>query len=224
MGNSDQSSRVYVGNLSEDVTQEDLEREFERIGKITSCEIKKTVSGAAFAFLEFEDARDAQDAIKEKDGADFNGRRLRVEAPLAPREDFNNRDHRRHRDRTRDGKYVVVVSNLPPTGSWQDLKDLMRDAGDVGHASVFRGGVGEVSFFSRRDMEYAIDKFDGASFKSHEGEKSRISVREKRGGHRRSRSYSHRRRGSYGRDRSPRRSYSIDKRRRSRSYSGPRHR
>jgi len=38
----------------------------------------------------------------------------------------------------RRSNYRVFVSGLPPTGSWQDLKDHMREAGDVCYADVRR--------------------------------------------------------------------------------------
>ncbi|AFZ81169.1 splicing factor 1, putative [Theileria equi strain WA] len=204
---SDKVVRLYVGNLPDDCTQREVEEEFEKFGKIVYCELKRTVSGLPFAFVEFSDYRDARDAIKNKDGAEFNGKRLRVEVP------FSSKRQSRRSDPPRKGKYLVEVTGLPPTGSWQDLKDHLRAAGECGHANVFRGGVGEVSFFSRGDMEYAIDKFDGSTFKSHQGEKARITVREK--SHRRSRSRHRSRKRSY----SGSRSYS-----RSRSRSRSRHR
>ncbi|KAK1442683.1 RNA recognition motif RRM containing protein [Babesia gibsoni] len=237
MGRNEDSSRVYIGNLPDTCTQKDIEDEFEKFGKIVSFELKKTVSGTAFAFLEFEDVRDAQDAIKEKDGAEVLGRRIRVETPFSAKDDSRG-GRRRGPIPPRRGRYVVEVTGLPPSGSWQDLKDHMREAGECAHADVFRGGFGEVSFYSRSDMEYAIDKFNGSTFKSHEGEKSKIRVREWRSS-RRSRSGSYRRhRRSHGRererDRSRRRSLSRgrsadrsrerDHKHRSRSASYDRHR
>ena len=36
--------------------------------------------------------------------------------------------------------WQVVVENLPPGTSWQDLKDFMRKAGDVGFSEITRDG------------------------------------------------------------------------------------
>ncbi|GBE61666.1 splicing factor [Babesia ovata] len=202
MGGTQESARIYVGNLPDTCSAKDVEAEFQKFGKVTNCEVKKNVGGSAFAFIEFEDARDARDAIKEKDGTDFLGKRLRVETPFASKEDGRG-SRRRGPGPPRRGRYLVEVSGLPASGSWQDLKDHMREAGECAHADVFRGGIGEVSFYSRSDMEYAIDKFDGSTFKSHEGEKAKIRVREWRPNYRsRSRSGSyHRRKRSHGRER-----------------------
>lgn len=59
-------------------------------------------------------------------------------------------------------------SGLPPTGSWQDLKDHMREAGDVCFADVQRDGEGVVEFLRREDMEYALRRLDGTEFRSHQ--------------------------------------------------------
>ena len=67
-----------------------------------------------------------------------------------------------------DRKYRVMVTGLPPTGSWQDLKDHMRDAGDVCYTDVFKDGSGTVEYLRREDMKYALKKLDDTKFKSHE--------------------------------------------------------
>ena len=57
------------------------------------------------------------------------------------------------------GRTSLVNSSLL---LFQDLKDLMRKAGDVTYADAHknRKNEGVVEFASRRDMERAIDKFD----------------------------------------------------------------
>ena len=57
---------------------------------------------------------------------------------------------------------------MPPTGSWQDLKDHMREAGDVCFADVYKDGTGVVEFLKYEDMKYAARKLDDSKFRSHE--------------------------------------------------------
>lgn len=174
----DNSSRIYVGNLPVGVDQREVEAEFSNFGRLLRCDIKRTTSGNPFAFIEFHDPRDAADAIQERDGWQFGNSRLRVEIPFNARD--GDRAPRRGRGGPpRKGRFVVEVRGLPPSGSWQDLKDHMREAGELGHADVFRDGTGEVSFFNERDMRFAVEKFDNSTFRSHEGEKSVVEVREK---------------------------------------------
>lgn len=62
----------------------------------------------------------------------------------------------------------MLYVGLPPSGSWQDLKDHMREAGDVCFADAFKDGSGVVEFLRYEDMKYAIKKLDDSRFRSHE--------------------------------------------------------
>jgi arginine/serine-rich splicing factor 1/9 len=67
---------LYVGNLPRDLRSRELEDLFEKYGRIRYCEVK---SGRGFGFVEFDDTRDAEDAIDALDGTNFEGGRIRVE-------------------------------------------------------------------------------------------------------------------------------------------------
>lgn len=120
---------------------------------------------------------DAEDAVKARDGYDYDGYRLRVEFPRGggPGSYRGSRNNDRHRGEgrsrgsaTKRSQYRVVVSGLPPSGSWQDLKDHMREAGDVCFADTYKDGTGVVEFLRHEDMKYAIKKLDDSRFRSHE--------------------------------------------------------
>lgn len=137
----------------------------------------------------FLSRRDAEDAVRGRDGYEFDGQRIRVEFP------HGGRGGGRHGGGgggggggsggfggggggggggfgrgppPRRSEYRVLVSGLPPTGSWQDLKDHMRDAGDVQFTDVFKDGTGIVEFSRYDDMKYAIKHLDDSKFRSHE--------------------------------------------------------
>ncbi|XP_071448718.1 serine/arginine-rich splicing factor 1B isoform X2 [Hetaerina americana] len=235
--------RIYVGNLPPDIRTKDIQDLFYKFGKVTFVDLKNR-RGPPFAFVEFEDPRDAEDAVHARDGYDYDGYRLRVEFPRGGGPGgFRGGRGRGRGPPARRSQYRVLVTGLPPSGSWQDLKDHMREAGDVCFADVFKDGTGVVEFLRYEDMKYAVKKLDDSRFRSHEGmqpnrrgnnksngEVSYIRVKEDYGGggggrssggggRSRSRSYSPRRRGTptY----SPvRRSYSGSRSRsRSRSYN-----
>eukprot|EP00124_Ichthyophonus_hoferi_P001441 Ihof_evm7s75 gene=Ihof_evmTU7s75 len=67
-------SRIYVGNVSYRTHEEDLEEVFERYGKIIRIDMKN-----GFSFVEFSEARDADDAIREARDTELHGNRLMVE-------------------------------------------------------------------------------------------------------------------------------------------------
>jgi len=72
---------IYVGNLSFDVTEEDLKNAFEAFGKVDSSSvIKDKFSGQSrgFGFVEMPDREQAQAAIKAMNGQEIKGRALNV--------------------------------------------------------------------------------------------------------------------------------------------------
>ncbi|KAG6388952.1 hypothetical protein SASPL_150389 [Salvia splendens] len=113
------SRTIYVGNLPADIRES-----------------------------EFENARDAEDAIRGRDGYNFDGCRLRVELAHGGRGPSSSSDRRGggggYSERgggggggggrfcvSRHSDYRVIVRGLPSSASCQDLKDHMRKAGDV---------------------------------------------------------------------------------------------
>merc|ERR1711966_505054 len=76
--------RIYVGNLPSDVRERELDDLFYKYGRIRDVSVKGGASGPCFAFIEFDDPRDAEDAIKGRDGYDFDRNRLRVEMAGRP--------------------------------------------------------------------------------------------------------------------------------------------
>lgn len=65
----------------------------------------------------------------------------------------------------RRSEHRVIVSGLPPSASWQDLKDHFRQCGDVIYTDVDRHGGGIVEFGARNEQEDAVSKLDDAEFK-----------------------------------------------------------
>ncbi|CDJ34376.1 LOW QUALITY PROTEIN: Pre-mRNA processing factor, related [Eimeria mitis] len=58
--------KVYVGNLDPDSTSSELEEIFRRYGKLSNIWVARNPPG--FAFVTFEDMRDARDAVEATDG------------------------------------------------------------------------------------------------------------------------------------------------------------
>jgi len=220
-------ARIYVGGLPQNIRESEIEDIFYKYGKIVAVDIHSRAD-PAFAFVDFEDPRDAEDAVKEKDGDKFENYRLKVEFPKASGRGGGRDNDRFGSDRGRGG-YVrgrgrggpirrtdhrVLISGMPPSGSWQDLKDHMREAGEVTYTDVYKDGTATVEFGCKSDMEWAVKNLDDTKFKSHQNEHSTIRVKGDAPSRRsRSRSRSPRRRSPSPR----RRSYSP--RRRSRSPS-----
>ncbi|NXF84905.1 SRSF7 factor, partial [Eubucco bourcierii] len=70
-------TKVYVGNLGTGAGKGELERAFSYYGPLRTVWIARNPPG--FAFVEFEDPRDAEDAVLGLDGKIICGSRVRVE-------------------------------------------------------------------------------------------------------------------------------------------------
>ncbi|KAG2467057.1 SRSF7 factor, partial [Polypterus senegalus] len=70
-------TKVYVGNLGTGAGKGELERSFSYYGPLRTVWIARNPPG--FAFVEFEDPRDAEDAVRGLDGKVICGSRVRVE-------------------------------------------------------------------------------------------------------------------------------------------------
>lgn len=213
-------SRVYVGGLPYGTTERDLERFFRGYGRMRDVLIKN-----GYGFVEFDDYRDADDAVYELNGKKLLGERVTVErARGTPRgrdqwsSRSDHRSHERYGPPTRTN-HRLIVENLSSRISWQDLKDYMRQAGEVTYADAHKQhrNEGVVEFASYSDMKNAIEKLDDTELN---GRRIRL-VEDKSTRRRRSGSYSSH---SRSRSRSPKRSRSRSHSSRSKSKSRSRSR
>ncbi|XP_005108171.1 RNA-binding protein 1 [Aplysia californica] len=69
--------KVYVGDLGYGCAKQELEEKFSKYGQLRNVWVARKPPG--FAFVEFEDSRDAEDAVRALDGSKINGRRVRIE-------------------------------------------------------------------------------------------------------------------------------------------------
>lgn len=235
------TTRVYVGNVSDRTDERDLDDIFYKYGRIRDIFVKRPDRGSCFAFVEFDDPRDAKDAIYELDGVKCRGNRLRVEASRSRRNDAGG--GRGGNSRINKSKYRLRILGLPRDTSWQDLKDFIRPAtNNITFADV-SGETGYVEVAGHSDIEAVMAKLDDTELKNRYNSRARVRIeiesdgkgsrsssprgsgRGSRGGRGRSRSRSRSRSRDRGRGRSRSRSRSRSRNRsRSRSRSKSRSR
>ncbi|OAD54336.1 Serine-arginine protein 55 [Eufriesea mexicana] len=253
------STRVFVGGLTYRYGRDkglcrwasirhqgkNLERFFRGYGRFRDVLIKN-----GYGFVEFDDYRDADDAVYELNGKELLGERVAVEiargvsgrrgdrgygrsrswrdkitverargtprgsdqwrygdsrggygdSRRSARDDMrHDRDSVNRNTRTASSykqslprygpptrtEYRLTVENLSSRVSWQDLKDYMRQAGEVTYADAHkqRRNEGVVEFATYSDLKNAIDKLDDTELN---GRRIRLIEDKRRG--RRSRS------------------------------------
>ena len=92
------TKKVYVGNLPFRTTEEELANLFSQVGPVESVSIitdRDTGRSKGFGFVSMS-AEDADKAIAQFYGTDFNGRALTVNEarPMVKKEGFSNRNYR----------------------------------------------------------------------------------------------------------------------------------
>lgn len=82
-------TKLYVGNLSYQTTEDDLRSHFEQAGSVNSCDLildKFTSKSRGFGFVEMGTEEDAKNAASTLNGQELDGRSLVVNE-ARPRED-----------------------------------------------------------------------------------------------------------------------------------------
>ncbi|MFW7379900.1 MAG: RNA recognition motif domain-containing protein [Oligoflexus sp.] len=84
------NKKLYVGGLSYSTTEQGLRELFSRVGDVDSVNVitdRDTGRSKGFGFVEMANEADAESAIQEYNGLEFEGRRLTVSEakPQAPR-------------------------------------------------------------------------------------------------------------------------------------------
>lgn len=77
---------LFIGNIAREANERDLQEEFDRIGQ---CQFRFKVRTSSstycvcfqgqFAFVEYDNEKDAEQAIQELNDKDFSGRRISVQ-------------------------------------------------------------------------------------------------------------------------------------------------
>lgn len=179
--NSDPSKRVYVGNLSWSVTWKELKDHFKATGcEITRADILASPDGRSkgCGIVEFETAEGASRAVLTLNDTELMGRQIFVRED---REDGSSGGYYTQQPGPGAGgaseeggetqgegsgetqNCRVYVGNLSWDVAWQDLKDHMRDAGDVVFAEVMTEsegrskGCGIVEYATPEEAKEAIN-------------------------------------------------------------------
>ena len=96
---------IYVGNLSYDLTEDDLQKSFEAFGSVVSVKIIKdpyTNTSKGFGFVEMSTKEEADAAIADLNGKELQGRTLKVNEAHARGEKRRTNNSRGGGDRMRN--------------------------------------------------------------------------------------------------------------------------
>lgn len=90
--NEEEKVNIYVGNLSRELTENELLKAFQAFGEVSSAKIivdRDTGVSRGFGFVEMPNKEEAELAIKELNGKELKGRNLVVNEARPRRNRFN---------------------------------------------------------------------------------------------------------------------------------------
>ena len=175
-GSDVKSHRVYVGNLSWDVTWQDLKGHMRDAGGVSYAEVR--IEGhdrsKGYGIVTYQKAQEATRAIRELQNTMLNGR------PIFVREyreqggnshGFKNGGGRGGGGNAAGRSCQLFVSNLSSETTWKDLKEHFGQCGKVERSKVMsypNKGFGTVCYFNSKDAQDAIENLNGVDFMGRE--------------------------------------------------------
>jgi len=100
---------IFIGNLPYSYTESDIADMFEQYGRLKRITVpldNRTHNNKGFAFVEFENRRDAEDAYDKYRGRTLGGRAIRIDWDVGKEKKFNNAERRNNsRSRSREPSY-----------------------------------------------------------------------------------------------------------------------
>ncbi|XP_020875289.1 polyadenylate-binding protein 2 [Arabidopsis lyrata subsp. lyrata] len=176
--NKTKFTNVYVKNLAESTTDDDLKNAFGEYGKITSAVVMKDGDGKSkgFGFVNFENADDAARAVESLNGHKFDDKEWYVgraqkkserETELRVRYEQNLKEAA---DKFQSSN--LYVKNLDPSISDEKLKEIFSPFGTVTSCKVMRDpngtskGSGFVAFSTPEEATEAMSQLSGKMIES----------------------------------------------------------
>ncbi|CAK9137219.1 unnamed protein product [Ilex paraguariensis] len=142
---------VFVGNFEYETRQSELERLFSKYGRVERVDMK-----SGFAFVYFEDERDAEDAIRCLDDTPFGYDRRRLSVEWSRGERVKHQDGSKMTANQRPTKTLFVINFDPIRTRVRDIERHFEPYGKVLHVRI-RRNFAFVQFETQEDATKALE-------------------------------------------------------------------
>ncbi|XP_055817083.1 serine/arginine-rich splicing factor RS31-like isoform X2 [Solanum dulcamara] len=157
---------LFVGNIEYDTRQSELERLFSKYGRIERVDMKSGLSLsllssglhilAGFAFVYFEDERDAADAIRSLDNIPFGYDKRRLSVEWAKGERGRPRDDSKVAANQRPTRSLFVINFDPIRTRVRDIERHFEPYGKILNVRI-RRNFAFVQFENQEDATKALE-------------------------------------------------------------------
>ncbi|XP_076949106.1 polyadenylate-binding protein 2-like [Bidens hawaiensis] len=166
-------TNVFVKNLSETTTNEDLNKAFSEYGTITSAVVMKDAEGKSkcFGFVNFENADDAAKAVEGLNGKKFDEKEWYVgkaQKKTEREQELKQRFEQSMKEAVDKSQGLnLYIKNLDDTVTDDSLKELFAPFGTITSCKVMRDpngaskGSGFVSFLTSEEASRALSEMNG---------------------------------------------------------------
>eukprot|EP00803_Ostreobium_quekettii_P010971 evm.model.scf_3324.1 EVM.evm.TU.scf_3324.1 scf_3324:3357-5452(+) len=153
-GGASKRFRLYVGSLAYSTTTAALRQAFGEFGTLLDAEVvfDRANHSKGFGFVSYGDEESMKKAIDKMNGFELDGRKLEVTVAMPQGPKFGMNGGYMQRGGMEMGRgpprgYRIVIHGVPPTITWRNLKDYLREAGcEVKYADIIGPGVGYAWF------------------------------------------------------------------------------
>ncbi|KAF5444899.1 hypothetical protein F2P56_033991 [Juglans regia] len=171
--NKTKFNNVYVKNLSEATTDEDLKKSFGEYGPITSAVVMRDADGKSkcFGFVNYENADDAAKAVEALNGKVVDDKEWYVgKAQKKSERELELRGRFEQSMKEAVDKYQgmnLYIKNLDDSINDEKLKEMFSEFGTITSCKVMRDpsgisrGSGFVAFSTSEEASRALDAMNG---------------------------------------------------------------
>jgi nucleolin len=175
----DTLTKLYIGNLGWDTSNEDLQECFSKFGETSECYVvfdRNTGESRGFGFVTYANEAEARDAVASMDGVELDGRRIKV-AISKPKPFAESADS--------GDACKVYVGNLGYDTTADRIEEIFASCGTVSDVNLLidresgnSRGFAFVTFASPQDAQAAVDNLNGTNI---DGRDIRVNVSRPRG-------------------------------------------
>lgn len=166
-------TNIYVKNLSESTTDEDLNKTFSEYGTVTSAVVMRDSEGNSkgFGFVNFENAEDAAKAVEGLNGQKFDNKEWYVgkaQKKYEREQELKQRFEQSMKEAVDKSQGLnLYIKNLDDTIDDESLKEMFASFGNITSCKVMRDpngaskGSGFVAFSTSEEASRALFEMNG---------------------------------------------------------------